>query len=80
MGSGDGQWRDGKHVPGPANARKERELFGVANDPTKQASGINFDKYDDIPVEVSGEDCPAPITTFAGMRYKLAHGAMIYVH
>ena len=64
MGSGDGQWRDGKHVPGPANARKERELFGVANDPTKQASGINFDKYDDIPVEASGQGVPEAVTTF----------------
>ena len=34
-GSGDGQWRDGKHVPGPTNPRVERELFGVANDPSK---------------------------------------------
>lgn len=53
-GSGDGQWRDGKHVPGPANARVERELFGVPNDPSKQQTGINFANYDDIPVEASG--------------------------
>lgn len=30
----------------------DRELFGVHN------TGINFDKYEDIPVEVSGENCP----------------------
>lgn len=63
-GSGDGQWRDGKHIPGPANPRVERELFGVADDPLKQQSGINFEKYDDIPVEASGEGVPEPVTTF----------------
>ncbi|KAF2876515.1 P-loop containing nucleoside triphosphate hydrolase protein [Massariosphaeria phaeospora] len=63
-GSGDGQWRDGKHVPGPPNPRVERELFGVPNDPTKQQTGINFEKYDDIPVEASGQGVPEPVTTF----------------
>lgn len=53
-GSGDGQWRDGKHIPGPSNARVERELFGIPNDPSKQQTGINFANYDDIPVEASG--------------------------
>jgi ATP-dependent RNA helicase DDX3X len=63
-GSGDGQWRDGKHIPGPANARVERELFGVPNDPSKQQTGINFANYDDIPVEASGNDVPEPVTQF----------------
>ena len=63
-GSGDGQWRDGKHIPGPANARLERDLFGVANDPSKAHSGINFEKYDDIPVEASGQGVPDPVTAF----------------
>ncbi|KAF4554073.1 ATP-dependent RNA helicase DED1 [Elsinoe fawcettii] len=63
-GSGDGQWKDGKHIPGPANQRLERELFGVANDPTKQQTGINFEKYDDIPVEASGTGVPEPVVTF----------------
>jgi ATP-dependent RNA helicase DDX3X len=63
-GSGDGQWRDGKHVPGPANVRMERELFGVQDDPTKQQTGINFEKYDDIPVEASGHDVPEPVLKF----------------
>lgn len=63
-GSGDGRWVDGKHIPGPANQRLERELFGVPNDPTKQNIGINFEKYDDIPVEASGHDVPEPVTTF----------------
>ncbi|KAF2644180.1 DEAD-domain-containing protein, partial [Massarina eburnea CBS 473.64] len=63
-GSGDGQWRDGKHIPGPANPRVERELFGIPNDPTKQHTGINFEKYEDIPVEASGQGVPEPVTTF----------------
>ena len=63
-GSGDGQWRDGKHIPGPSNPRVERELFGVPNDPSKQHTGINFEKYDDIPVEASGQGVPEPVTTF----------------
>lgn len=63
-GSGDGQWRDGKHIPGPANPRLERELFGVPNDPSKQQTGINFANYDDIPVEASGSNVPEPVNTF----------------
>lgn len=64
-GSGDGQWRDGKHIIGPANPRAERELFGTADDPSKQHTGINFEKYDDIPVTPSGRDPPEPVTTFS---------------
>lgn len=65
-GAGDGQWRDGKHIPGPANARLERALFGTGvNDPNKQQTGINFSNYDDIPVEASGHDLPDPVTAFA---------------
>lgn len=63
-GSGDGQWRDGKHVAGPANPRVERELFGTPDDPSKQHTGINFEKYDDIPVEASGHDVPEPVREF----------------
>lgn len=63
-GSGDGQWKDGKHIPGPSNPRLERELFGVPNDPSKQHTGINFEKYDDIPVEASGQGVPEPVTRF----------------
>lgn len=63
-GSGDGQWRDGKHIPGPANQRVERELFGVVNDPSKVQSGINFANYDDIPVEASGHDVPEAVLQF----------------
>ena len=63
-GSGDGQWRDGKHIPGPANPRVERELFGIPNDPSKLQTGINFSNYDDIPVEASGQNVPEPVLQF----------------
>ncbi|KAF1815379.1 DEAD-domain-containing protein [Eremomyces bilateralis CBS 781.70] len=63
-GSGDGSWKDGKHIAGPPNPRLERDLFGAANDPTKQHTGINFEKYDDIPVEASGQAVPDPVTRF----------------
>jgi ATP-dependent RNA helicase DDX3X len=61
---GDGQWKDGKHIIGQSNPRLERELFGVDGDSSKQPTGINFDNYDDIPVEASGTDVPPPITSF----------------
>ena len=35
-----------------------RELFGSTN------TGINFEKYDDIPVEATGEGCPKHVTAF----------------
>ncbi|XP_075508776.1 DEAD-box ATP-dependent RNA helicase 37-like [Primulina tabacum] len=31
----------------------------------QENSGINFDAYEDIPVETSGEDIPPPVNTFA---------------
>ena len=39
--------------------RLEQQLFG-----SQQNSGINFDKYDDIPAEASGRACPEPISSF----------------
>jgi len=40
----------------------ERELFGDQSD--QMAAGINFDKYNDIPVEMSGTDAPPEIENF----------------
>ncbi|KAJ3167387.1 DEAD-box ATP-dependent RNA helicase [Geranomyces variabilis] len=40
--------------------RMEQQLYGAQHN-----SGINFEKYDDIPVEASGHDTPEPITDFA---------------
>jgi len=39
---------------------REEDLFKEADDHI----GINFEKYNDIPVEASGEDCPKAIQTF----------------
>ncbi|CCK68015.1 DEAD-box ATP-dependent RNA helicase DED1 KNAG_0A03280 [Huiozyma naganishii CBS 8797] len=63
-GAGRGRWVGGKHVPGASNKRIELQLFGEADDPAFQSSGINFDSYDDIPVEATGENVPEPITEF----------------
>ncbi|KAF8903491.1 P-loop containing nucleoside triphosphate hydrolase protein [Gymnopilus junonius] len=61
---GYGVWKDGKHVTGARNMRMEKELFGDANDPSKQHTGINFEKYDDIPVEATGAGVPEPVLSF----------------
>ncbi|GAA95675.1 uncharacterized protein L969DRAFT_45146 [Mixia osmundae IAM 14324] len=65
-GAGVGAWQDGKHIIGEASVRMQKELFGDAGDPSKQQTGINFDKYADIPVEATGSNVPPPITTFSG--------------
>ncbi|KAJ6571744.1 P-loop containing nucleoside triphosphate hydrolase protein [Mycena capillaripes] len=62
--SGFGIWKDGKHVVGQRNMRIEKELFGDADDSSKQHTGINFEKYDDIPVEATGSQVPDPVTQF----------------
>ncbi|KAJ3729935.1 putative DED1-ATP-dependent RNA helicase [Lentinula guzmanii] len=61
---GYGTWKDGKHVAGGRNMRMEKEIYGEADDPSKQHTGINFEKYDDIPVEATGADVPEPVTSF----------------
>ncbi|KAJ1966654.1 ATP-dependent RNA helicase ded1, partial [Dispira parvispora] len=62
--SSQGTWVNGKHVHGQSNPNLERQLYGEPEDKDRQATGINFDKYDDIPVESSGRDLPEPISTF----------------
>ncbi|RKP39610.1 ATP-dependent RNA helicase DED1, partial [Dimargaris cristalligena] len=62
--STQGMWVNGKHVHGQSNPNLERQLYGEPEDKDRQSTGINFEKYDDIPVEVSGNDAPASITTF----------------
>lgn len=42
--------------------RLERQLFDRED---KQTTGINFDNYDKIPVEVSGTDAPEPIEEYS---------------
>ncbi|XP_072935947.1 putative ATP-dependent RNA helicase Pl10 isoform X2 [Epargyreus clarus] len=45
-------------IPLPRDERQELELFGTGN------TGINFSKYEDIPVEASGDRVPDYITSF----------------
>lgn len=45
-------------IPADRNERVEQELFATGN------TGINFDKYEDIPVEASGDDVPPNISSF----------------
>lgn len=47
----------------PANPMRERDLFGSGH------TGINFSKYEDIPVEATGVDCPPNVETFRDLRY-----------
>ncbi|RUS30133.1 P-loop containing nucleoside triphosphate hydrolase protein [Jimgerdemannia flammicorona] len=61
---GVGYWKDNVHHIANRNPRLEKELFGVAEDKLFQHTGINFDKYDDIPVEASGNACPDPVSAF----------------
>jgi len=42
----------------PANPRLEAELFERTN------TGLNFEKYDNIPVDTEGDDVPPPLTSF----------------
>ncbi|PVG03137.1 DEAD-domain-containing protein [Serendipita vermifera] len=63
-GYGYGVWRDGKHIVGQRNQRLEKELYGEPDDPLKQHTGINFEKYEDIPVEATGAGVPDPVTAF----------------
>ncbi|XP_076119459.1 DEAD-box helicase 3 X-linked a isoform X5 [Alosa pseudoharengus] len=44
--------------PTPPNERLEHELFAASN------TGINFEKYDDIPVEATGSSSPPHIESF----------------
>ncbi|XP_030748114.1 ATP-dependent RNA helicase bel [Sitophilus oryzae] len=68
-GGGGGRWNDDRRgdrrgdggdwtVPLARDERLEVELFGTGN------TGINFSKYEDIPVEATGEKVPHHITSF----------------
>lgn len=65
-GGGGGRWNDNNRdrrnendwtVPMPRDERLEQELFGTGN------TGINFSKYEDIPVEATGDKVPRHITS-----------------
>ncbi|XP_053562461.1 ATP-dependent RNA helicase DDX3X isoform X2 [Bombina bombina] len=61
---GNSRWSDEKNdeddwsKPLAPNDRVEQELFSGGN------TGINFEKYDDIPVEATGNNCPPHIECF----------------
>lgn len=63
-GGGGGRWNDNRRnendwtVPLARDERVETELFGTGN------TGINFSKYEDIPVEATGDKVPKNITSF----------------
>ena len=52
----------GYHGDMRPDKRLEKELFEREN---QQTTGINFDNYDDIPVETSGNEVPEPIDTYS---------------
>lgn len=56
-------WNNDWNKPQAADANLEKELF--KSNPT----GINFDTYDDIPVEASGENVPTPINNFDELQF-----------
>ncbi|KAF9913824.1 DEAD-box ATP-dependent RNA helicase [Lobosporangium transversale] len=58
-----GTFKNGVQTPASRNPRLERELYGT-EDKERLTTGINFEKYDDIPVEASGHDVPEPILSF----------------
>ncbi|KAG8450503.1 hypothetical protein GDO86_002964 [Hymenochirus boettgeri] len=61
---GNSRWSDERNdeddwsKPLAPNDRTEQELFSGSN------TGINFEKYDDIPVEATGSNCPPHIESF----------------
>uniref|UniRef100_A0A671TZP3 RNA helicase n=1 Tax=Sparus aurata TaxID=8175 RepID=A0A671TZP3_SPAAU len=62
-GGGNTRWvedsrDDDWSKPTAPNERLEHELFSGSN------TGINFEKYDDIPVEATGSNCPPHIESF----------------
>ncbi|KAM6955797.1 DEAD-box helicase 3 X-linked a isoform 5-T5 [Lycodopsis pacificus] len=61
-GGGSSRWGDESNddwsKPTAVNERQEAELFAASN------TGINFEKYDDIPVEATGSNCPPHIDSF----------------
>ncbi|PNF43980.1 ATP-dependent RNA helicase DDX3X [Cryptotermes secundus] len=63
-GGGGGRWKEGHFqevdwtIPTARDERLEYELFGSGN------TGINFNKYEDIPVEATGDNVPDHIVSF----------------
>lgn len=60
-GGGGGWGAPRENDPFEEAARKDEEANELF---TGENTGINFDAYEDIPVETSGTDCPEPISSF----------------
>lgn len=70
--SGFGGGRGGGGGGGWGSRGREREVNPFENDENvemqfgeQENTGINFDAYEDIPVETSGQNVPPPVKTFA---------------
>nr|XP_043632474.1 DEAD-box ATP-dependent RNA helicase 37-like [Erigeron canadensis] len=70
-GYGTGGGRGGRANRGSSWGGRELEANPFGNDDvdevvsSQESSGINFDAYEDIPVETSGVNVPPPVNTFA---------------
>jgi len=71
-GFGGGRGGGWNNRTGGWDRGKEREVNPFANDEEtpdpsfdQENTGINFDAYEDIPVETSGDNVPPPVNTFA---------------
>uniref|UniRef100_A0A1D1Z3Z3 RNA helicase n=1 Tax=Anthurium amnicola TaxID=1678845 RepID=A0A1D1Z3Z3_9ARAE len=53
------------HEPNPFQLADQFGEMGISDKENSVAGAINFDAYDDIPVETSGCDVPPPVNTFA---------------
>ncbi|KAJ4953845.1 hypothetical protein NE237_030677 [Protea cynaroides] len=66
---GRGRWGNRRRVarePNPFDvADKFAELKVAEEETLGNGDGINFDAYEDIPVDTSGSDVPSPVKTFA---------------
>ncbi|XP_043691183.1 DEAD-box ATP-dependent RNA helicase 37-like isoform X3 [Telopea speciosissima] len=71
LGGGGGGWNNNR---GGWDRGREREVNPFGDDADVDAepafveqenTGINFDAYEDIPVETSGDNVPPPVNTFA---------------
>ncbi|KAI3723261.1 hypothetical protein L2E82_34725 [Cichorium intybus] len=58
-----GSWGGREYEPNPFGNDEIEAPEEIASD--QESSGINFDAYEDIPVETSGVNVPPPVNTFA---------------
>lgn len=61
------KWKEPTYGPDglmPRDIRTERELFTT----NESSAGLNFEKYNDIPVQAFGDDVPEPIQLFEDLN------------